>query len=143
VSQMKKLLGLLLMAGVMALSSSAISQQAALTAELKERIAPVGSVCMSGEPCAAAPVAAAASGPRSGQEVFQASCNVCHGAGVAGAPKLGDVADWGARLGRGGIETLYTHAINGFNGMPAMGLCATCSEDEIKATVDYMVENSK
>lgn len=142
-SQMKKLLGLLLMAGVMALSSSAISQQAALTAELKERIAPVGSVCMSGEPCAAAPVAAAASGPRSGQEVFQASCNVCHGAGVAGAPKLGDAADWVARLGRGGIETLYTHAIKGFNGMPAMGLCATCSEDEIKATVDYMVENSK
>ncbi len=143
VSQMKKLLGLLLMAGVMAVSSSAISQQAALTAELKERIAPVGGVCMAGDPCAAAPVAAAASGPRSGKEIYDASCNVCHGAGVAGAPKLGDAADWSARLGNGGVETLYTHAIKGFNGMPAMGLCATCSEDEIKLTVDYMLENSK
>src|SRR5690606_33665088 len=57
VSQMKKLLGLLLMAGVMAVSSSAISQQAALTEELKARIAPVGNVCKAGDPCAAAPVA--------------------------------------------------------------------------------------
>jgi cytochrome c5 len=41
-----------------------------------------------------------------------------------------------------GIETLYTHAIEGFNGMPPMGLCATCSEDEMHAAVDYILENS-
>ncbi len=141
-SQAKKLLGLLLMTGVLAASGLAFSQQAALTEELRARIAPVGSVCKAGDPCAAAPVAAASSGPRSGKEIYDASCNVCHGAGVAGAPKLGDAADWGARLGNG-LETLYTHAIQGFNGMPAMGLCATCSEDEIKLTVDYILENSK
>ncbi|MDO3383042.1 cytochrome c5 family protein [Gilvimarinus sp. SDUM040014] len=126
----------------LAASGFAFSQSSAVKGEISERIAPAGSVCMSGDDCAAAPVAAASSGPRSGEEVYNSSCNTCHGVGVAGAPKYGDVADWEPRIAKG-MDTLYTHAISGFNGMPAMGLCATCSEDEIKASVDYMVDNSQ
>jgi cytochrome c5 len=41
---------------------------------------------------------------------------------------------------------LHKHAIEGFNDigmMPAKGLCMSCSDDEVMAAVDYMLENSK
>jgi cytochrome c5 len=142
VSSLKKVFGLVAVVGFLSASGVALSQSATLEAEMKARIEPVGSVCKAGESCAAAPVAAASSGPRSGKDVYDASCGMCHAVGVAGAPKLGDAADWSARAGKG-IETLYTHAIDGFNGMPAMGLCTTCSVEEVKAAVDHMVDNSK
>jgi cytochrome c5 len=141
VGQIKKLLGILVIGGLLTASGFAFSQSSQLTAELKERLAPVGTLCKAGESCAAAPVAVS-SGPRSAKEVYDGSCTTCHGLGVAGAPKIGDAADWGNRLNQG-IETLYTHAIQGINAMPPMGLCTTCSEDEIRAAVDYMLENSK
>lgn len=109
--------------------------------EIAERISPVGSLCMAGDSCAAAVVSVAA-GPRSGAEVYNTKCMACHATGAAGAPKLGDAAAWGPRAAKGS-DTLYNHALNGFNGMPAMGLCMDCSEDEIKAAVDYMVDGSK
>ena len=114
---------------------------AAVKDEISARTAPVGEICMSGEDCAAAPVVVA-SGPRSGSDIYGASCIACHSSGAAGAPKLGDVAGWAPRVGKG-IDVLYANAINGFNGMPAKGLCMDCSDDEIKATVDYMVAESQ
>lgn len=110
--------------------------------EIAERIAPAGKSCLIGSDCAAAPVAAVASGPRSGDQVYTTKCSVCHATGVAGAPKLGDIAAWAPRIGKGN-DSLYTHAISGFNGMPAKGLCMDCSDDEIKAAVDHMVIGSK
>lgn len=130
---------------LMVLSLSFISVSwfatAAVEDDIADRISPVGSLCMSGDECAAAPVTVA-SGPRSGEEIYNSKCVACHATGAAGAPKLGDAAAWAPRADKG-IETLYTHAIAGFNAMPAKGLCGDCSDDEIKATVDYMVENSK
>ncbi len=122
-------------------SAVSVSTLAAAKNEVSSRIAPVGDLCMVGDACAAAPVVVA-SGPRSGEDVYGAKCIVCHGSGAAGAPKLGDKAAWTSRIGQG-IDTLYTHAIAGFNGMPAKGLCMDCSDDEIKASVDYMVSKSK
>ena len=69
-------------------------------------------------------------------------CIACHASGVAGAPKTGDVAAWADRLTKG-IETVYANAINGIGGMPAKGTCMDCSDDEIIATIDYMIENSQ
>lgn len=114
---------------------------AAVKDEMTDRLSPVGSMCMAGENCAAAPVTVA-SGPRSGEEIYNAKCIACHSSGAAGAPKVGDVAAWAPRISKG-IEVLYTGAINGIGGMPAKGLCMDCSDDEIKQTVDYMVESSK
>jgi cytochrome c5 len=74
--------------------------------EIVSRVSPMGSVCMSGQACAAAPVVVA-SGPRSGEDIYGKSCIACHGSGAAGAPKLGDVAGWSPRIGQG-IDTLYT-----------------------------------
>jgi cytochrome c5 len=110
-------------------------------ADLKSRLEPVGKTCLSGDDCAAAPVAVA-SGPKSGKEVYDSFCTTCHAVGVMSAPKLGNAGDWGPRAAKG-KDTLYGHALNGFNSMPAKGMCSACSEDEIKAAVDYMVDNSK
>ena len=112
---------------------------------INERLAPVGSVCVEGSDCAAATAAAAGSAssePRTGEAIYGAACTACHDTGAAGAPKLGDAAAWAARTAAG-IDTVYANAINGINGMPAMGLCMDCSEDEVKATVDYILANSK
>ncbi|MCC2617531.1 cytochrome c5 family protein [Aestuariibacter halophilus] len=102
---------------------------------IKERIKPVGSVHVAG----AQAESAAAAGPRSGADVYNASCVACHGPGVMGAPKLHDAADWSPRMDKG-METLLDHAINGFNAMPPKGTCGNCSDDEIKAAIEYMVE---
>ncbi len=126
-------LGLAVFASAMAIS--------AVKDDISLRTSPVGELCMSGEECAAAPVVVA-SGPRSGEDIYGASCVACHASGAAGAPKLGDTGAWAARIGKG-VDVLYTSAISGFNGMPAKGLCMDCSDDEIKATVDYMVEQSQ
>ena len=70
----------------------------------------------------------------------------CHGAGVAGAPKLGDKADWGPRIAQGN-DTLYQHAIQGFQGkkgvMPPKGGNTALPDDQVKAAVDYMVSQAK
>ena len=55
---------------------------------------------------------------------------------------MGDAAAWSPRIGKG-LETLYSHALNGFKGMPAKGLCMDCSDDEVKQAVKHMVNGSK
>ena len=109
-----------------------------------ERIKPVGSVCVEGEECGTAAAAGeeVASGPRSGEEVYNASCGACHASGAAGAPKTGDAGAWAPRIAQG-EATLVKHAIEGLNAMPPKGMCMTCSDDEIKAAVEYMVNESK
>ncbi|WP_019605173.1 c-type cytochrome [Teredinibacter turnerae] len=131
-------LSTLALAGVLAAFSLAVSAES-----LEERIQPVGKTCMAGDECAAAVQVADAGGSasRSGEEIYQ-KCSACHATGAAGAPKFGDKDAWVPRIAKGD-ETLYTHAINGFNGMPAKGLCFDCSDDEIKAAVDYMTSNSQ
>ncbi|RYY02684.1 MAG: cytochrome c5 family protein [Gammaproteobacteria bacterium] len=140
-SLMKKLVGILMVASVVAVSGVAYSETKAADT-VKDRIAPVGKICMSGEPCAAAPAAPAGSGPKTGKELYSTVCTTCHGTGVLNAPKFGNAADWGPRAAKG-LETLYTHALGGFNSMPPKGTCAACSDDEIKGAVKYMVDSSK
>ncbi|GAB2999255.1 cytochrome c5 family protein [Psychrosphaera aestuarii] len=106
--------------------------------EIEKRIKPVGQVYIAG----AEPVAAVATGPRSGEQVYQSSCAACHGAGIMGAPKMGDAGAWSPRVAQG-MDVLAQHAINGFNAMPAKGGCVACSDDEIKAAIVYMVDASK
>lgn len=104
-----------------------------------ERIAPHGAVVMAGQAVVSAVATAVA---RSAESIYTTNCQGCHSVGVAGAPKTGDVAAWADRLTKG-IETVYANAINGIGAMPAKGLCMDCSDDEIIATIDYMLENSQ
>ena len=95
---------------------------------------------------APAPVAQAAVDAGKGAELFKKTCAMCHQTGVAGAPKLGDKADWGPRIAQG-KDTLYKHAIEGFNGnkgaMPAKGGSPSLSDDDVKVAVDFIVSKAE
>jgi cytochrome c5 len=119
-------------------------QSFAMSAEKKQaiadRIKPVGDVCVQGDSKCAGAVASSGGAAKSGEEIYNATCMGCHSTGAAGAPKLGDKAAWAKRVAAG---KYYENAIVGFNAMPPKGMCNTCSDDEIKATVDYMIKKSK
>ena len=66
----------------------------------------------------------------------------CHNSGIAGAPKYGDISAWALKLEKG-IDAVYANAINGIRGMPARGTCMSCSDDEVKSAIDYILANSK
>lgn len=113
---------------------------------IAERIKPVGTVCLAGDPCAdevaAAPAAAAGGGePRTGEQVYNQFCTACHANGVLGAPLTGDSAAWGERLAawNDSWEELTASAVAGVPpGMPAKGTCSDCSDDELMASIKYM-----
>ena len=81
-----------------------------------------------------------ASAPRTlknGVEVYNAACVACHGAGVAGAPKFGDKAAWGAR-NKQGYDTLVSHAVKGIRAMPAKGGNPDLDDIEVARAVVHM-----
>jgi cytochrome c5 len=117
-------------------------------AAIADRIRPFGQVYLPGEEQEGsqptveiadepAPVAAA--------QVYNAACLACHGAGIAGAPVLGDAAAWAPRIAQG-IDVLKEHAVVGYTGsvgfMPAKGGRVDLSDQEVHAAVDYMVDES-
>ena len=124
-------------------------------AAVADRIRPVGEVFLPGEEQQAAaptvdvveepaPVATVMTGP----QVYNNACNACHGsgAGVGGAPVTGDTAAWTARIAQG-IDVLYDHAINGFDGdamtpMLPKGGRMDLSDQEVRDAVDFMIAES-
>ena len=125
-------------------------------AELEKRLSPVGQVATDA-PAAdatAAPAAvqvamapAPAAAPKvDGKAVYDQACVVCHGAGIAGAPKFGDKAAWAPRI-KQGLGVLHDHALKGYTGkagmMPAKGGRMDFSDDQVKAAVDHMVAAGK
>lgn len=125
------------------------------TAEYQEavnsRIQPLGQVYLSGEhhestapkvetAAPADPVATALSGP----QVYNEACIACHGAGIGGAPILGDAAGWAERIAKGS-DVLNSNAINGYTGvgyMPPKGGRVDLSDQEVIDAVTYMVDES-
>ncbi|WP_370680708.1 cytochrome c5 family protein [Comamonas sp. GB3 AK4-5] len=57
---------------------------------------------------------------RGGEEVYKGQCAACHATGMSGAPKFGDAAAWGPRLGQG-FEALVQSALKGKGLMGAQG----------------------
>jgi len=74
-----------------------------------------------------------------GQKIYQTSCQACHAAGAAGAPKLGDKEAWAPRIAKGN-DALLLSVKNGLKAMPPKGACMGCSEDELRAAMEYMLE---
>ena len=121
-------------------------------AAVEERIKPVGQIYLPGDELqASAPVVEILAEPepvatvKSGPEVYNSACLACHGAGVAGAPILGNQEQWAPRIAQG-LEVLKEHAINGYSGaagyMPAKGGRMDLSDDEVDAAVEYMVNEA-
>jgi len=131
---------------------AAVSQDPNYVAGVEERLQPVARVAVAGQDNSAlkiestTPAGPAAALPADGTAAYETACAACHGAGIAGAPKNGDKAAWGPRLAQG-KDTLYKHAIEGFNGktgvMPAKGGRADWPDDLIKQAVDHIVEMNK
>lgn len=140
------LLKKLLLAGVAAaaLSGMAYAANDMSPEAIDARTKPVGSVYTAGDlegivDTAAADDSGEPAEPRSGEAVYTANCSACHGTGAAGAPIKGNAEQWASHVAKG-RDTLITHALEGFNAMPARGACGNCSDEEITNAVDYMLD---
>jgi cytochrome c oxidase subunit 2 len=91
---------------------------------------------------AAAAAEPASAGAVDGKGIYEQVCQMCHAAGIAGAPKTGDKAAWTTRMAQG-QQTLYDHAINGIRMMPPKGGNPALPDAQVKAAVDYMIGASK
>ena len=128
-------------------------------AKFKEPAAPAGTAATVAATPAVAPAAAAtaaatpASTPTAakgaavtakadGAKVYASGCNVCHAAGVAGAPKFGDKAAWAPRIGQG-VDALTTSVIKGKGAMPPRGAVPNVTDGEVRAAVEHMVAAAK
>jgi cytochrome c5 len=101
--------------------------------------ATVAAVAADPAPVAAAPAAAA---KPDGKKIYDTTCTVCHGAGIAGAPKFGDKAAWAPRL-KAGMDALYASALKGKAAMPPKGGNTALPEADVKAAVDFMAAAAK
>jgi len=111
-----------------------------------DALQPVGQISVAGTNTDQAETVQVAAVSIDGASVYQSACMACHAAGIAGAPRVGDVAGWADRIAQG-ADTLYAHAIQGFQGnagmMPPKGGNMALSDDEVKAAVDHMVAQSQ
>lgn len=128
-----------------------VQQDPLLAQTVAERLAPPARVAVAGQDNTALTIApvTVSTGPvvtvvlETGEQVYEAACKTCHATALLGAPKPGDAANWAPRIAQG-KTTLYEHAINGFTGktgtMPPKGGRTDISDELVRASVDYMVE---
>jgi cytochrome c5 len=149
-------IGLIIIARIIAANTSLAhkAEDPMFVQQLESRIRPVAQVAVAGQDNSAlapaapagAPAAAVAAADLTGEQVYNQACVACHGAGVAGAPKLGDKAAWAPRIAQG-LDTLHTHALQGFQGkagfMPPKGGRTDLSDQSVMNGVDYIVAASK
>lgn len=128
-----------IIAAVMIVNRAPIRDDAEVTAQIAARLQPVARVVT--DPSQLVKVAAVKREPYTGEQVVQRVCAGCHTAGVLGAPKTGDAADWGARFGQG-LDVLVQHSIEGIRTMPARGGDPDLSDDEIRESVKVLLQQS-
>jgi cytochrome c5 len=83
-------------------------------------------------------------GTLDGSVIFGNLCTGCHSSGAGGAPKL-EKGPWSARIAQG-KDTLHKHAIEGYHNvgvMPARGGNPSLTDQQVMATVDWMIGNLK
>ena len=101
---------------------------------IKARIKPLAQCTIDG----AAPAAELVLAPQDlAKYRYEKSCKVCHGAGIAGAPKFKS-PDWKVRM-KVGINALLASSIKGKGAMPPKGTCMNCSDEELKSAIEYML----
>ena len=77
-----------------------------------------------------------------GQKTYQTSCQACHATGAANAPKLGDKEAWAPRIATG-VDAMLAVALKGKGAMPPKGACMSCTDEDLKAAIEYMVSQSQ
>ena len=147
---------LLILAGVYINAQQDVEPNPVAEAATQQRLRPVGGVYAgaTGAAAAAAAKAAAAAaaagqvayeGTLDGAVIYGALCGACHTSGAGGAPKM-ERAAWAARIAQG-ADVMHKHAIEGYQGaagiMPAKGGNPSLTDEQVIATVDWMVDNLK
>lgn len=146
------LIAKLILSNMLAVADGVLEPEPMDAEAVEERIKPVAKETVGEEQIAAAPAAveedaaAASDGANTeensvGKQVYNQVCSVCHSTGMMNSPRFGNADDWAPRLEQG-IETVYGHALNGLNMMPARGGNPTLSDDEVKAAVDFMISSA-
>jgi len=79
--------------------------------------------------------------PEGGEKIYRQACQMCHEAGVAGAPMTGDAAAWAARIEQG-RDKLVSTAINGIGVMPPKGGQSQLSDEEVAMAVDFLIQQA-
>lgn len=104
--------------------------------QIEARIKPVGEVRL------ATKADASPGSASSGQQIYERYCIVCHGSGLAGAPKFRDKEDWKPRMDKKNLDEMLATALKGVNAMPIKGTCMDCSENDLKNAISYMLPTS-
>jgi cytochrome c5 len=78
---------------------------------------------------------------QTGEQVYQRFCFACHAGGAAGAPRVGRPEEWRERIDRGTDEMLR-NTIAGMPGMPPRGGCTACSDEELEAAIEFMLQRT-
>lgn len=105
-----------------------------------ERLKPFGKSCLEGQECgSAAPMPTEFGVGLSGKGVYDKYCSLCHETGLNDAPLVASDA-WDERIAKG-AAVVFANTKQGFNEnkMPAKGNCLDCTDDELRAAIDYMV----
>ncbi|MCY4213514.1 MAG: c-type cytochrome [Gammaproteobacteria bacterium] len=122
--------------------------------DIRERLKPFGGVCRVGQDCggleggdvaAVSAPAVAAGGTATelgGQQIYDQFCFACHNTGVGEAPLFGSLEQWQPRIDQG-MEQMLAVSLAGRGLMPPMGTCITCSEEEMRAAIQYMVDGAQ
>ncbi|RYV03037.1 cytochrome c5 family protein [Shewanella sp. OPT22] len=90
---------------------------------------------------------------KDGKATYMQACHVCHGTGLAGAPKVHDQKAWKERFdkvssvpqsgGKKGMDGLVAVALKGKGAMPPKGTCVACNADDLKAAIEFMMGKAK
>lgn len=112
--------------------------------EIRDRLQPFGEVCRAGETCGGVATASSSTGGGglSGQQIYDQYCFACHATGVGDAPLFGNLEQWQPRIDKG-LEVLVTTSLEGLKLMPPMGSCMSCSEDEMRDAVQYIIDSAQ
>ena len=124
--------------------SASSNDQVQIQNNTHQRIAPSGKINLASNPTIEQTVVVASVSEIksfSGADVYKNVCMSCHTSGAAGAPVIGNGAQWSERLSKG-KDTLYANAINGIGVMPARGGVSSLSDEEVKLAVDYILSES-
>ncbi len=127
-------LGIALMAPLLVGDEAEDSREA-----IAERLKPFGKSCLDGQDCgSAAPTPTEFGVGLSGKGVYDKYCSACHETGLNEAPLVASDA-WDERIAKG-EAVVFANTKQGFNElMPAKGNCLDCTDDELRAAIDYMV----
>lgn len=69
--------------------------------------------------------------------LFGEICATCHVQPGIGAPIVGRPDDWADARARG-LEQMLARTVDGYLGMPPLGTCGSCSEDDFRALIRFM-----